>query len=164
MRVAITDANIFIDLFSLGIMDQLFLLELEIHTTADVLDELDEDQLALLQERAANGDMHVYSMNSDEMEEVTDLGLSNALSRTDKSIYYYSIKLECLVLTGDKKLRQTVEESGCEVHGIVWIFDQWVGGQVMSKEEAAEKLQDLIKDNPFLPLAECQQRIDHWLN
>lgn len=164
MKVAITDANIFIDLHSLEILDYLFLLRLEIHTTVDVMDELDDEQVHILKKREENGDLYVYSMNSDEIEEVSNMSLSNALSTTDKSIFYYSMKLGCLVLTGDKKLRKTIEDSGCEVHGIVWIFDQWVGGSIISKEDAADMLLALIKENPFLPIAECQERIDKWQN
>ncbi len=40
IKIAVTDANIFIDLYNLGLTNLFFNLELEIHTTAAVLYEL----------------------------------------------------------------------------------------------------------------------------
>lgn len=44
MNIAITDANIFIDLFELEILALLFDLDLSIHTTQEVFLECDEEQ------------------------------------------------------------------------------------------------------------------------
>lgn len=40
VKIAVTDANIFIDLYDLGFTNSFFNLELEIHTTSAVLYEL----------------------------------------------------------------------------------------------------------------------------
>ena len=40
VKIAVTDANIFIDLYNLGLINDFFNLEFEIHTTASVLMEL----------------------------------------------------------------------------------------------------------------------------
>ena len=40
LKVAVTDANIFIDLYDLSLKESFFNLELEIHTTSAVLFEL----------------------------------------------------------------------------------------------------------------------------
>jgi hypothetical protein len=42
MKIAITDANIFIDLMYIELLDELFDIELELHTTINVVDELNE--------------------------------------------------------------------------------------------------------------------------
>lgn len=162
MKVAITDANIFIDLHCLEILDHLFLLDLEIHTTIEVIDELDDDQVESLMKREGTGELIVYSMNSDELGALRALALSNGLSQTDKALFYYSQKIKCLVLTGDRKLRQTIEQSGREVHGIIWLFDQWLEAGILIKSDAADKLRELILINPFLRIKECLDRIDAW--
>lgn len=48
MLVAVTDACIFIDLLDLKITDPFFKLDLEVHTSYEVWDELNEDQQEIL--------------------------------------------------------------------------------------------------------------------
>ena len=48
MKVAVTDACIFIDLLELDITSLFFRLNLEIHTTVEVVDELFSEQQEIL--------------------------------------------------------------------------------------------------------------------
>lgn len=48
MQIAVTDACIFIDLLDLKLADPFFKLDLEIHTTYEVWNELGEDQQEIL--------------------------------------------------------------------------------------------------------------------
>ena len=162
MKIAITDANIFIDLFILEILDELFLLRLEIHTTIEVIDELDKEQTAFLKEKEQAGKLVIYSMTAEELDSLNGYSLSRGLSQTDKTVYFYSQLVKGIVLTGDRKLRTTLEGNGKEVHGIIWIFEKWVDGNIMDKVIAAEKLEELVQLNPFLPQEECFDRINNW--
>jgi hypothetical protein len=67
-----------------------------------------------------------------------------------------------IILTGDRKLRTTLENQGKEVHGIIWIFEKWVSAKILSKVNAADKLEELVQMNPFLPQKECFDRINKW--
>lgn len=49
MKLAVTDANIFIDLIKLQLTGFLFNIDLEIHTTQEIVDQLTETQAATLQ-------------------------------------------------------------------------------------------------------------------
>ena len=44
MKLAVTDANIFIDLIQLGLLDLLFKVDLQIYTTHEVVQELNSTQ------------------------------------------------------------------------------------------------------------------------
>ncbi len=48
IKIAVTDACIFIDLYDLGLVNSFFDLELEIHTTTSVYFELYEEQQQVL--------------------------------------------------------------------------------------------------------------------
>lgn len=48
MRIAVTDACIFIDLIELDLISDFFQLELELHTTVDVMNELFQEQKQVL--------------------------------------------------------------------------------------------------------------------
>ncbi|SFC65473.1 hypothetical protein SAMN05421747_11782 [Parapedobacter composti] len=48
MKLAITDACIFIDLHLLDLVVPLFELDIEVHTSLDVFNELNEEQRQLL--------------------------------------------------------------------------------------------------------------------
>lgn len=164
MRIAITDANIFIDLHYLEVLEHLFVLELEIHTTHEVIDELEDEQVEYLSDKAEQGLLTIHIMSPEELEELDELEVPKGLSNTDKSVYLYADKVESLVLTGDMTLRKTLKNNGKEVHGVVWIFDQWVDKEIIPRNEAANLLKSLVEYNSWLPMAECIQRIDQWQN
>ena len=44
MKLAVTDANIFIDLIKLQMLDYLFNIEMEIYTTVEIVDQLNTSQ------------------------------------------------------------------------------------------------------------------------
>lgn len=48
MKIAISDANIFIDLIAIDLIDQFFKLPLDLHTTDLVINELDHLEQMLL--------------------------------------------------------------------------------------------------------------------
>lgn len=164
MRIAITDANIFIDLHYLQMLDYLFALKLEIHTTHEVIDELEEDQIELLTNKAKSGQLTIHVLSSEELDKLDQLEVPKGLSNTDKSVYFCANKIDSLVLTGDLTLRKTLERNGKEVHGVVWIFDQWVTKELIPPDEAARLLQKLVEFNSWLPMEECITRINNWKN
>ena len=71
MKIAITDANIFIDIIYLEIHSLLPLIGFEIYTTQYVLNELDEDQIQKLQPIISNNVLIVYSFQENELEELS---------------------------------------------------------------------------------------------
>ena len=50
MDIAVTDACIFIDLFELGLTEIFFQLELNIHTSVDVYNEMYESQKEIIKQ------------------------------------------------------------------------------------------------------------------
>jgi len=66
MKIAITDACIFIDLIDLRLMSEFFGLPLEIHTSLDVYNELFPDQQELLKAYQSTGKLFLHNRTQDD--------------------------------------------------------------------------------------------------
>ena len=161
-RLAVTDANIFIDLIILGLVEHLFELDIAIHTTREVFDQMTLAQKKVLSSHAERGVLFIYSFSSDELGELSELDFPAGLEPADRTVFFYAVRLNCLVISGDNKLRKFCERKGLEVHGLIWVFDQLVGLELISKNIAIEKLNRLISYNDRLPMDEIVRRIRKW--
>lgn len=161
-RLAVTDANIFIDLIILGLVEHLFGLDIEIHTTLEVFDQLTTAQKEVLNIHAERRALSIYSFSSDELVEISALDFPAGLEPADRTVFYYATQLHCLVISGDNKLRKFCERNGLEVHGLIWVFDQIVELELISKNVAIEKLNKLISYNDRLPMDEIVRRLRKW--
>ena len=158
-RVSITDANIFIDLFKLDLLPLLFLIGYEIQTTGQVCGELHDYQLEAIIGAVS---LVVYSLTSAEIDELGNEGVPSGLSSADRSVLLLAHKVKDVVLTGERILRRVLESNSIEVHGIIWIFDEFVNQGLLAKRVAAEKLIVLKTINTRLPLREIEIRIRDW--
>jgi hypothetical protein len=162
MKVAVTDANIFIDLIILGLIIHLFQLELQIHTTREVYDQLNADQKQNLQTFCDSQQLLVYNFNTQEIAELQAIDFPRGLEPADRSVFYYADKLDSIVLSGDNKLRKFCESKGLKVYGIIWLFDQLVELELLHKTIAVIKLEKLLGYNDRLPIEEIMKRLRKW--
>lgn len=164
-RIAINDANLFIDLFEIDLIDSFFLLNLEFHTTSLILSELDPNQQRCIQKFVEIGKLKIREISIREIETFKDLPVqTKKLSINDLSLYFYAFELkECMVLTGDNRLRKEAEKIGFEVHGILWVFEELVVHNILEKKLAVQKLEELMKVNLWLPVRECEKLIGVWI-
>lgn len=162
MKVAITDANIFIDLIRLGLLGCLFNIGLEIHTTREVYDQLNTKQKGVAEGFVQAGVLMVYNFTFQEWQEISLLDCPAGLEMADRTVYYYSQKIAALVLSGDKKLRTFCTAQELEVRGILWLLDKFVEQGLITKAVAIEKLTLMLSFNDRLPVDECQQRLRLW--
>lgn len=162
IQLAVTDANIFIDLIILELIEHLFGLNIQIHTTREVFDQLTTGQKETLSKYHANGILIIYDFSTDEITEIYTLEFPAGLEPADRTVYYYARKLACMVISGDNKLRKHCERKGLEVHGLIWVFDQMVTLELISKNIAVEKLERLVAYNDRLPFDEISKRLKKW--
>lgn len=66
VKIAVTDANIFIDLYNLGLINDFFNLEFEIHTTASVLMELYKEQQEILRAYQSVGKLEIHNLKGED--------------------------------------------------------------------------------------------------
>jgi hypothetical protein len=80
----------------------------------------------------------------------------------DCSVLFLALKLDAILLSGDKPLRKAGKEKKIEVHGTLWIFDQLVELKLLPPGIAAAKLEHLRGLDRFFPEAECHVRLKRW--
>lgn len=165
MRIIVNDTNIFIDLHSIGLLEEMCSLPYEIHTVDFVVAEIVEETQRIAFERlVATGRIRVNSFSADEVMEIVaeHSDVSGNLSIPDCSVCYYAKKHHVPMLTGDRRLRKYAESQAIEVHGILFLFDEMVKFGVVDPNMAAVKLEELMQLNARLPKSEISQRICLW--
>ncbi len=167
MKILVNDTNIFIDLHSVGLLEEMCRLPYEIHTVDLVVAEIaDADQRRIFDELVARGEISVDGFTADEVIEIVEehSSVSGNLSIPDCSVCYFARKHNVPMLTGDRRLRRYAEEQSIEVHGILFIFDELVRHDIISTSMAADRLEELFVINARLPKAEIRDRINRWRN
>jgi rRNA-processing protein FCF1 len=165
MKIAISDANIFIDLIAIDLIDQFFKLPLDLHTTDLVINELDHLEQMLIKEYQQKGSLLIKKMNIDELQSLqSEVIVSKKLSKPDISIYAYAKSIDAIILTSDKPLRKEATAKGFEVHGILWLFEKLIDEDLLTKKTAADKMHELMTINTWLPKTECHKRINIWMS
>jgi rRNA-processing protein FCF1 len=166
-KIVVNDTNIFIDLYEVGLLEEFFSLPWEVHTTDFVMLELQrEGQHATVARYKSDKRLVVPVLEAKELLEIGGLYQQYVnrtnLSLTDCSVWYYAKVNNYILLTGDRKLRASSTYDGVEVHGVIYVFDNLVELNMISRHIAVEKLQQLYIINPRLPKEEVDKRINLW--
>lgn len=164
--IVVNDTNIFIDLISVGLLDNFFRLPVGIHTTDFVLNELtDESQSAAVRKHIRLKDLTIKRYTGIEVAEIVSFQATchNNVSIADCSVWLYAKNNGYMLLTGDAKLRSSAQKSGVTVCGILRVFDMLVEEfGIISPNIGAERLELLYKINNRLPSREIESRIRKW--
>lgn len=162
MKIAITDANIFIDLMYIELLDELFDIELELHTTINVVDELNDAQQKALLKYSKKSRLTIHSQEEFSIPEA--IMKSKKLSDSDKSVFSLALELDAFILTGDGVIRKVSGIQKIEVHGILWLLDRFLENKCITKKKAIQQLKVLMAYNKRLPIADCKNRMAEWGN
>lgn len=168
MRIVVTDACIFIDVIELQLTAKFFGLELDIHTTRDVFDELFKEQQQILEAYQQNKKLTVHILTSEEKIELLAETFPKALSPEDQSVVFIARKLDAILLSSDKPVRNMAKKLSIEYHGMIWIFDQLVEQGLLKGEEASAKITSMVNSNLIYRnnqemQVEVGKRIKTWL-
>lgn len=165
MDVVVNDTNIFIDLFSIDLLNEFFALPLQIHTVDFVLAEIaEQDQIKVLQPFLGIGKLYVKKYSVEELQELVEFynSCEGNVSISDCAVWQYAQTNHYRLLTGDKQLRKSAIEAGVSVSGILFVFDILIEFNIIPKSVAANKLEQLRLINKRLPKREIDERISHW--
>jgi rRNA maturation endonuclease Nob1 len=170
MKVAIKDANVFIDLESMGLLDLWFQVGITTLTSSFVVMELEdgghENALACIRAKQAVEAVISSEEMAGAFADFQDTHGGAGLSETDLSVIYLAIRVNAMVLSGDRLLRMTAEAQHLEVHGTLWIMDRLVAEGILQPALAADRLEALMhrmgREQRYLPKVECESRISRW--
>lgn len=167
MKLVVTDACIFIDVMELQLASEFFGLELEIHTTIDVINELFPQQQQLLRAYEQGGKLIIHTLTPQDQIAISQQNFPRALSPEDCSVIYIAQKLNATVLSSDKPVRTHAKNLSIEYHGMFWIFDKLVGEKLLTGAEATTRLKSLMQSNIIYKgnqemIKEAERRLRLW--
>lgn len=167
MRVAVTDACIFIDLIELDMITAFFQLDLELHTTVAVINELYPEQKQVLKAYQSVGKLQVHNLENADFQAMKKILFPPGLSQEDRSVIYLAKKLGgAIVISSDKLVRDFAGKLNLPYHGIFWILDQLVSESLIEKSMAIHILKEMPKINSMyrgiLLKKEIEKRIELW--
>jgi len=165
MKIAVTDACIFIDLIELDLVSSFFQLNVDLHTTIDVINELFPNQKKILQAYEAVNKLNVHNLGEGDFSEMEKIPFPKGLSHQDKSVIYLALTLgNAIVLSSDKLVRSFAEKQGLEYHGLLWIIDELVDQDVIIRNLAVSILQNLLSINTMYNNPTTQKEIDRRIH
>lgn len=155
----VVDTNILIDLRNGGLITEFFKLPVSVHApdviVAEMLDSNGEIFLA-------HG-MEVRELSGKQVREVYRLRLLQPnVSTNDMFALVLARDTRATLLTGDKNLRKFAEQQMVTVHGMLWVLDELVRLNVISRFAVAEALERLIATGSRLPREACEARLLRW--
>lgn len=167
MKIAITDACIFIDLIELQLSSQFFFLKIEIHTTLDVFNELYPEQQEVLRAYQSTGKLIIHNLSPMDRMELKNTAFPRSLSDVDKSVILVAQRNNAMILSSDKAVRNFAKASAIEYHGMLWIFDMLIDHELIRKSEAIIKINNLVENNIVYRnnmelISEIKNRIEKW--
>lgn len=158
-EIVVSDTNIFIDLFDVGMLEKFCKLPCAIHTTDLVAAEISSKGLKEAMEHLfAEGAITKKSFTPTEIEAINSLRRRN-LSFTDCSVLYYAKTCGLELLTGDGRLRKTAEEMGVEVMGVIGVMDELLSTGLIERNAYVASLKRLLEINPRIPKKPVFERL-----
>lgn len=166
MKIVIQDASVLIDMADCDLLDAWFGLGFDLRTTSLVWREVNrKNQKIKLKRYVDEGRFGIEAVGAQALTEIVQLqaALSARVTIEDVSALFFAGKLECILLTGDKRLRQHAEERGIETHGLLWVLDTLVARGALLPDVAADRLDKLLeRGTSRLPQHECELRVRKW--
>lgn len=159
MEIIVSDTNIFIDLFKIGLLREFCSGPFNVRTTDLLINELKiKEQRSLVEKLVREGKIAVSKFAPNEIADILNLQEGN-LSVEDCSALYCATKNDCLLLTGDKKLRTTAESRNIKVSGIFYVLDSLLAAKTLSEAAYQKALSLLSQINPRLPAKEFKKQL-----
>jgi predicted nucleic acid-binding protein len=167
MKLAVTDACIFIDIYELDLTIGLFSLPIEIHTTSDIFRELYPEQQKQLLTFQEEKKFHIHHLSANDRQIIFEAQYPKGLSDNDKTVIHLAHQIDAMVLSSDKAVRHLAKKQSIEYHGMLWVLDQLIASNIISKSVASQKLKQLINKNTFYKsnvelLLEMDKRLKIW--
>ena len=158
MSILVSDTSVLIDLERATLLDDMFLLPFEFA----VPDLLYERELAgALGDRLIALGLRVEELTSAELSRATVARRHNArLSVPDTFAFAVAQSRRWTLLTGDGSLRELAIAENVEMHGVLWLFDQFAEGDHVPLDRLHDGLTALFAHPRCrLPANEVRRRL-----
>jgi len=164
MKIAVTDACIFIDLIELDLISDFFQLNLGFNTTVEVMNELYANQKQVLEDYQKVGKLTVHNLDEVDFSKIDNLAFPRGLSAEDRSVLYIAINLENgIVISSDKLVNKCAQSNGLECHGLLWVFNLLVSQKICSKPTALASIRKLLAMNTMYAGPKMKMKIEEMI-
>lgn len=143
MQILIGDSNIFIDMEVANLTSQMFALPYQF-ATPDILfyEELEEDHPNLLETN-----LKILSLASNTIKYTESIVPKYPkASKNDLFALALAWQESCPLITGDGALRKAGKKEKIQIYGTIWIIDELIKHNIITKDEAMEAY-DIMKSN-----------------
>ena len=159
-RTCCIDANILFDFIEGDILNALFLLPFDFHTSDIVANEISE---SYSEKQLTQLGLEILDLNDSEVLEIFSMKQEHIeLSVQDVSVYFLSRKHNTMILSNDGPLRELADSSRIEYHGTLWLLDEMVQREILSPQDATVALRFMLANKRWLPRPECEKLIKKW--
>lgn len=155
-KIIIKDSCILFDLIDLDLISHFFDIGWNVHTTLYVISEItDEQQLREINKYSLEGKLIVDTQGEhDTIEQIYNE--CKGLSLADCSVLELAIRKGGVVLSSDKALRNEITRRNFTVRGLLWVIDQLLLKEILTVEQALEKLDLYPEVNKRAPIKEIE--------
>ncbi|MCU7836720.1 MAG: DUF3368 domain-containing protein [gamma proteobacterium symbiont of Taylorina sp.] len=161
MDTIISDSNIFIDMIEGELSEEMF--QLPYGVTTPYL--LYEEELSHEYSYLIDHGLVLSELDGNDMNRVYEL------SQGIKSVSIYDCmalrdaeKRECLLLTGDQKLKELALTQHIEVKGTIWLIEQLLINNIISVEKAEDAYNKMRETDRRLPWNKFSELINRYKN
>lgn len=159
--ILINDTNIWIDLKHVNLVEEVFKLPFEIGATDILFNEelMDRDGELLLK-----NNIKIIEMTTEELLETGELlNSTTGVGFNDLTTLVVSDKRDYTLVTGDGNLRKIAQRKNVRLKGSIWILDQLVENNIISKPRGVKACEDFLSGGGRrLPINELKKRIEIW--
>lgn len=158
-HILITGTNIWFDLKNGGDLYEIFKLPYSIAAPDFIQHEIRN----ISTEELISSGFKLHSLNERLMLELYQLYSENRRSSViDLAAFIAARELRGILLSGDNHLRKFAISRHVQIHGVLWLLDEMVRYEILSKIKAASALEDMVSRGARLPVADCVTRIKTW--
>ncbi len=155
----VVDASVLIDLARGGILEILFRLKADWMISDLAMEELRDPPPETLRPLR----LRIMQFSGEEILNIINLGKQYpALSLPDRAHLVLARREHAVLLSGDWHLRRVAEALGVTVHGTLWVLDELIKANLLSPDQAARTLRQMLTQGCRLPKEECENRLRRW--
>jgi predicted nucleic acid-binding protein len=160
-NLIINDANILIDIETSGLTSLVFELDYRFAVSDILYQEEIEPYISEFKETALEAIVFDQKTNGLLLEKIV-LYKETALSRNDISAMVLAIKNNCILLTGEKLLRDIATKEGVEVHGILWLMEELFSSELINSQGVINAYEAMRRDGSRLPWDEIKKQLERF--
>ena len=163
MPILVSDTSVIIDLERADLLTEIYRLTLEF-ALPDLL--FVRELAGNLGNRLVALGLRIETLSSAELTRATQIMRARrALSVPDTFAFTLAHARQWALLTGDGELRDLAREENVEMHGVLWIFDQFAQGNLVGNMRLHTGLTTL-RNHPRcrLPLGEIRKRLSQYVD